>query len=327
MQKAPNIFSMLINLAKAGDIADIAAIAALYFRRKCYPGTYRPKIVTQEAPAGGVLHFELPESPLVSIIIPAHNQWAATRSCLRSLSGSTGTIPCEVILADDASTDETSRCENLVTGIRVVRNRENLGFLRTCNRAALAASGTYLLLLNNDTHVQEGWLKSLLELFERDGDVGLAGPKLVYPDGRLQEAGGIVWNDGSAWNHGKWDDPDRAQYNYVREADYISGACILIRKSLWEEIGGFDDRYVPAYCEDADLAFEVRKRGFRVIYQPQSVVVHFEGASCGTDTNRGIKRYQMINREKFFKKWESVLSNQHFSPGQLRFAIKERYGT
>lgn len=320
-----NTYSLLINLVQSGNFRDVASIVALYLRRKICAVTYRSASLQSEVPSGLHLYFEMPDNPLVSIIIPAHNQWRVTFSCLAVLSRCLDSIPCEIILADDASTDDTGRCEAFVTGIKVVRNRENLGFLRTCNKASREAVGTYIVMLNNDTNVQEGWLSALLELVLSDPAVGLVGPKLVYPDGRLQEAGGIVWNDGSAWNYGKWDNPDREQYNCAREADYISGACILLPRCLWEEIGGFDERYVPAYCEDVDLAFEVRKRGYRVVYQPKSRVVHFEGTTCGTDPRAGVKQYQEINRKTFFKKWEPVLLARHFLPGRITSSIREQY--
>ena len=87
----------------------------------------------------------------------------------------------------------------------------------------------------------------------------------------------------------------------------------MIRKSLWEEIGGFDERFVPAYCEDSDLAFEVRKHGCKVMYQPKSVVVHFEGVSNGTDTTSGQKAYQVTNQKKFLEKWQRELSGKSFA--------------
>ena len=111
--------------------------------------------------------------------------------------------------------------------------------------------------------MQENWLLPLVELLEADASIGMTGSKLVYPDGRLQEAGGIFWKDASAWNYGHLQNPEDPEYNYVKEADYISGAAVMIRRSLWEEIGGFDERFAPAYYEDSDLAFEVRRHGYK----------------------------------------------------------------
>jgi GT2 family glycosyltransferase len=230
----------------------------------------------------------------------------------------TGGVPYNIIVADDKSDDETRNILAHVSGIRVVRNEKNLGFLRTCNRVSKHAAGKYLLFLNNDTNVQKGWLNSLFETMEYDERIGIVGAKLLFPDGRLQEAGGIVWSDGACWMYGRGDDPDRPEYNTLRETDYISGACLMIRKELWKKINGFDEQYAPAYYEDTDLAFAVRGLGYKVVYQPRSIVVHFEGASSGTDERSGIKHYQRINREKFFRKWERILKAEYPEPGVIR---------
>nr|WP_049945272.1 glycosyltransferase [Butyrivibrio sp. AC2005] len=249
------------------------------------------------------LSFPVFDNPKVSIIIPVYNQFAYTYNCLQSILDNSWNISYEVIIADDVSTDDTTRLSEIAENIRIVRNSENQRFLKNCNNAAKHAKGQYILFLNNDTQVQHEWLTSLVELIESNDTYGMVGSKLVYPDGSLQEAGGIIWGDGHAWNYGNGKNPLLPEFNYVKEADYISGAAIMIRTSLWKEIGGFDELFAPAYCEDSDLAFEVRKRGYKVMYQPKSIVVHFEGKSNGTDTSTGIKKYQVENSEKLKQKW------------------------
>ena len=276
----------------------------------------------------GKLHFPAVEEPTVSIVIPCYNQLSYTYACLVSILEHTKQISYEVIIADDVSTDETRHLEHFAEGLVISRNCVNQGFLRNCNQAAKKARGQYIFFLNNDTTVTEGWLDWLLTLMDSDPRIGMTGSKLIYPDGRLQEAGGIIWSDASGWNYGRLEDPNRPEFNYVKDVDYISGAAILIRRSLWEEIGGFDERYAPAYCEDSDLAFEVRKHGYRVVYQPKSVVVHFEGISNGTDVQgRGLKRYQLENTEKLKEKWKTELAQQFENSGNPDpFRARERSG-
>ena len=270
------------------------------------------------------LQFDDPEQPLVSIVIPVYNQFAFTYNCLSSILENTKGIPYEIIVADDHSGDMTVALPKIVCGIHVIRNNKNMRFLKNCNNAAAYARGKYILFLNNDTYVLPGWLKELLSIAENDENVGMVGSKLIYPDGRLQEAGGIVWSDASAWNFGYGQMSGAPVYNYVKEADYISGASIMIRRDLWEEIGGFDEHFAPAYYEDTDLAFEVRKHGHKVIYTPFSQVVHFEGISNGKDTDTGLKAYQVANREKLLKKWKKVLESDHFDNGSSLFVAKDR---
>lgn len=271
------------------------------------------------------LCFSKEESPKVSIIIPVYNQFAYTYNCLKSILKNTGgEVSYEIIVANDCSTDDTVRLQEVVQNIQMITNEENLRFLKNCNHAAKSARGEYILFLNNDTQVQENWLKPLVDLIESSDDIGMVGSMLIYADGKLQEAGGIVWNDGSAWNYGNRQEPANPEFNYVKEADYISGAAIMIRTALWNTIGGFDERFAPAYYEDTDLAFEVRKHGYKVMYQPQSVVVHFEGISNGKDVTEGQKAYQVANRKNFYEKWKNVLSEEHFINGQNVFWSKDR---
>lgn len=270
------------------------------------------------------LDFVKQDSPKVSIIIPVYNQFEYTYNCLRSIRENSGDVSYEIILANDCSTDLTTEIEKIVTNITVITNETNLRFLKNCNNAAKYAKGEYILFLNNDTQVQPDWLKPLVDLIERDEKIGMVGSKLVYADGRLQEAGGILWKDGSAWNYGNGRKPEDPEFNYVKEADYISGAAIMIKADLWKEIGGFDERFVPAYCEDSDLAFEVRRHGYKVMYQPLSVVVHFEGISNGTDVNSGQKSYQVVNQQKFYEKWKIVLEAEHYNNAEHVFRARDR---
>ncbi len=240
--------------------------------------------------------FVRPDEVEVSIVIPVYNQVEFTHACLAAVQKHSAGIPYEVIVVDDASTDATNEVIGAIPGLVYLRVEKNAGFIAACNRGATAARGSYLVFLNNDTTVTAGWLEALRETFTFDPNAGLVGSKLVYPDGRLQEAGGIIWRDGSGWNRGKFQNPALPEYNYLREVDYCSAASVMIPKSLFDQVGGFDRKYAPAYYEDTDLAFKVAQAGRKVLYQPLSVVIHYEGVTGGTDISAGTKKYQDVNR-------------------------------
>jgi GT2 family glycosyltransferase len=249
--------------------------------------------------------------PKASIVIPVFNNLPYTYNCLAALAEHDSRYEFEVIVVNDASTDHTERVLGRVQGLRLLNNERNFGFVRSCNRGAATATGDYVIFLNNDTQVQDGWLDALIDTFSNRDDAGVVGSRLIYPDGRQQEAGGIVWQDGSAWNYGRLDDPNRPEYSYLRAVDYCSGASLAVRRTIFQELGGFDEHYAPAYYEDTDFAFRVREHGYQVYYQPLSVVVHFEGVSSGTDETdaSNVKRYQILNREKFFARWSQALQS------------------
>jgi GT2 family glycosyltransferase/ubiquinone/menaquinone biosynthesis C-methylase UbiE len=262
----------------------------------------------------------------VSIIIPVYNEMNYTESCLEQLRK---TLPQnfrgEIIVVDDASSDETpavlKRFAETDERIKVLRNPENAGFIASCNRGAKEASGEVIVFLNNDTLPVQGWLPPLLRVLRDKPGAGAVGGKLVYPDGTLQEAGGVIFSDGSGCNFGKHEKaPNAPLYNFLREVDYCSGALLATRRALFLELGGFDTRFQPAYYEDADYCFSLRARGYRVYYQPESVIVHFEGASSGTDITTGIKSYQAVNRGKFVEKWSDILTHQPPPPQRYDFA-------
>jgi GT2 family glycosyltransferase/glycosyltransferase involved in cell wall biosynthesis len=256
--------------------------------------------------------FALPtsEQPQVSVIIPVHGKLSYTIACLRSLARHGAQARFEVIVVDDASPDDSAITLAQVAGMKLLRNTTNLGFIGSCNVGAVAARGEFLLFLNNDTQVTSGWLDALLQCFTERTDCGIAGSRLVYPDGRLQEAGALVFADGSCWTTGRFEPRSAPAFRYRHEADYVSGAALLIRTEVFQRIGGFDVRYAPAYYEDTDLAFAVRELGLRVYYEPASMVIHCEGISAGTSLDRGMKRYQSINQAKFVDKWTTELAAQ-----------------
>jgi len=247
-------------------------------------------------------------APKLSIIIPVYGQHATTFACLKSIAEVPPGMSFEVVVMDDCSPESAVIALAPVEGIRIVRNETNLGFIGNVNAGAAAARGEWLIILNNDTIVRPNALNMLLDTFEQHANVGLVGAKLLNADGSVQEAGGIVWKDGSAWNWGRGQHRDDPRFNFVRDADYCSGAALAIRRDLFLDMGGFDPYYAPAYYEDADLAFRIRERGLRVLYQPAAEVFHLEGVSHGRDDQSGIKAYQVTNAKKFFDRWQTTLA-------------------
>jgi len=293
----------LRSLRQRGFVATLSAVRRRWARKAADAPALAPARPTAVA-------FPALEQARTSIIVPVHGRLDYTLACLRSLAGCGLPEGSEVIVVDDASPDDSGEMLPRIPGLRYLRNRQNLGFVGSCNAGAAAARGDVLVFLNNDTTVRPGWLQALLATFETHPDTGLAGAKLVYPDGRLQESGGIVFADGSGWNYGRFEDPEHPAYSFVREADYCSGAAIAIPRPLFERLGGFDERYAPAYYEDTDLAMKVREAGLKVRVQPASVVVHHEGVTAGTDTGSGVKAYQVRNQQRFLERWSEALRRQ-----------------
>ena len=253
----------------------------------------------------------------VSIIVPVFNQWPHTEACLRSLavSASTAVRSAEILLADDGSSDETAtRWRHFEGGpwpLRYHRNPENLRFLRNCNEAARRAQARYLCFLNNDVEVPAGWLDTLLATLESNPKIGAVGPVFLDGFGRILECGAIVHSDGTARQLGQGASLTDRRYLYRNDVDYVSAACLLLRAELFWKFGGFDERYAPCYYEDTDLCLKVAAEGLRVVVDPRVRIVHHEGSSNGADTGSGLKRYQEINRDRFYKRWRTRLLSDH----------------
>ncbi|WP_444935164.1 glycosyltransferase [Microbulbifer sp. JTAC008] len=270
--------------------------------------------------------FSLPkyEQPRVSIVVPAYNKFEVSYHCIASLALSFNKTSFEVILADDCSSDITARAEGIIGNLVISRNEENLRFLRSCNKASKLAKGEFIVFLNNDTEVTSRWLDELIEKLDGDQSIGMVGSKLLNLDGSLQEAGGIVWGNGEPWNVGRNANSQAPEYNYAREVDYLTGAAMCIRNDVWQEVGLFSEELAPCYYEDTDLAFKVREAGYKTVYVPHSVVVHFEGQSHGRDVKKGLKRYQSVNEKTFRSKWFSAFRNNGIASMEAMALEKDR---
>jgi O-antigen biosynthesis protein len=258
--------------------------------------------------------------PSVTIVIPVHGQWQATERCLRALAASEAKLIADVIVVDDASPDDTLRHLNRYPWVTVLRNETNLGYLRSTNLGARATLNDYVLLLNNDTEPLPGFLYALIQTMKQDPAIALVGSRLTYTNGTMQEAGSIIWSDGTGHNYGNREHVKDLSYSFSRDVDYCSAASLLVDREFFMKEGGFDEIYSPAYYEDTDLAFRARSQGRRVVYQPHSVVFHYEGVSHGTDITQGVKAFQTRNLALFRSRWHRELRQQP-RPDEVPFQV------
>ena len=260
--------------------------------------------------AARALRFEAHAKPRVTILVPVYNQIALTLECLASIAQARCDTTFEILVADDASTDETSEILATIDHVVVHRNARNLHFLRNCNAALPRANGDFVVFLNNDVQVTDWWLDEMVSAFDRHDRVGAVGPKIVYPSGHLQEAGVAFKTDMTVDMVGLHDDPALPCYNYVRRVDYSSGACLMVATSLLTSLGGFCDDFAPAYCEDGDLCLRIRERGLFVYYVPSATVVHRLSATTGADSIEGKLRLVANNLVTFADKWQSRVEDE-----------------
>lgn len=307
------IFFLLIELIRLkrapGELTSQKYFSRSFFKNLLGLYSFEVPGLLPQQPLLQKLNFKQEVAPMVSIIIAVHNHLDYTYNCLLSILLKTQNISYEIIIVNDCSSDGTSSYLKGLENIVYLENNENIGFLKSCNKAADFAKGKYLCFLNNDTQVTQDWLFHMISVFKSDQQTGLVGVKLIYPYGLLQEAGGLVNYLGQTANYGKYTDPSLGKYNYLRETDYCSGACILVEKADFDKLNGFDTRYIPAYYEDTDLAFAIRYQlNKKVFYQPLTEIIHFEGISSGKTIVAGsVKEYQLVNSKKFIEKWYSVI--------------------
>ncbi len=268
------------------------------------------------------VRFPAVAAPDISVVMCAFNHHDLTIQTLLHLSGSTG-ASFEVILIDNASIDATRHIEQRVDGLRLIRNATNVGFLRATNQGIEAARGRHILLLNNDIILPPNALHLAMQRLEQDETIGAVGGKVVRTHGQLQEAGCILFSNGSALGYGRDADPFEPDYNFVRDVDYCSGVFLMLRASVMHALGGLDLDYAPAYYEETDLCVRIWKAGLRVVYDPSVVIIHLEfGSSRNPDAPRALMRR---NRDVFLSKHRDWLSTKTLP--DLRTAINGRTAT
>jgi len=257
------------------------------------------------------LVFPSVAQPRVSVVIPIYNQAHYLYLTLENLRATPTEVPFEVILVDDGSVDATPQVLDRLGNVRMHVHAENRGFGAACNSGVALARGEFVCLLNSDVVPMPGWLDALAEVMDCHPECGAVGAKLVSADGTLQEAGSILWEDGSTLAYGRGKNPDAAAYAYAREVDYCSAACLLVRRERFAAVGGFDPRYAPAYYEDVDLCLSLWRAGSTVRYAPQAVALHLEHASHGRGRAVAL---QVRNRGVLRAKWPD-LARDHGAPG------------
>lgn len=281
-----------------------------------YPVTVRQR-PSRTAPQGPVRpHWYSDEDPEVSIVVLNWNRSDVTLECLRSLWEHTAGHSYEIVLVDNGSRPSDFAVFGHLDGpCRVVRLELNRYFGEGNNVGVERAKGRYIVLMNNDVTVTPGWLEPLVDTLEGHDDCGAVGPKFLYPNGLLQEAGGFLDEEANSVQVGKFQDPDAPEFNRGRPVDYVSAACCLLRKEDFERVLGFDMRYEPAYYEDADLCMKLSQLGLTTRYVPESRIVHHESVTT-SDTSHGLELNSIseLNRVKFLSRWGDYLRTGRHAP-------------
>ncbi len=257
-------------------------------------------------PVSEIIAFNEETHPLASIIIIAWRSAPHLRACLRALVDNVGDVPYEVIcILNEPEAGLVEFIERETRGIHTVRTRVNVGYGGAVNLGAKRARGEFTVLLNDDTEILPNWLAPLVDLARRRPTAVAVGSTTLFPDGTIQEAGSVVWSDGSTAKVGRNLPGESRRYDFERRVDHCSGTSLLVRKESWEAIGGMDaDAFFPAYYEDTDFCLRLIEAGGEVWYQPRSYVRHLESAS----TNSSYRRFLFEkNQRVFVERWRDRL--------------------
>jgi len=237
----------------------------------------------------------------VSIIIPLFNQWGYTKKCLEKIFEVGSKVDFEVITVDNASTDETSKgLESFGEKIKVIKNKENLGFAKASNQGAKISKGEYLLFLNNDTEPTKNWMEKLVEELDQNPEVVAVGSKLLFPNGTIQHAGVVFGEDKIPYHIYSKERGEKDFVNKKRNFQAVTAACMLVRREIFEKLGGFSEDYKNSF-EDIDLCLRIGELGGKIVYCPESVVYHFESITEGRFKNND------ENLKIFLKKWQNKI--------------------
>ncbi|UHC15234.1 glycosyltransferase [Methylobacterium currus] len=274
--------------------------------------------------SGATLSFPNHKSPVVSIILVLYNKYYLTSECLQSiyLNVDYDACPYEIIIYDNGSFDETATLKTRIKNVKWIEDSKNSGFIEGVNNAFEHAGSELLLLLNNDTYVLNGSLERAVALIDADRTIGVVGAKLIFPTGLLQEAGSIIWNDGSCFGYCRDSSPEISEANFQRDVDYVSGAFFLTRTDLFRRFGMLDPIYKPAYYEETDYCTKLRSQQFRIVYDPFVEIIHAEFGSADKKSDSILR--QQKNQVLFVKRHKSIA--EKFEPS-LRNVVKARYAT
>jgi GT2 family glycosyltransferase len=269
-----------------------------------------------------VVHFRDEVAPRASVIVVGLRDAPMLMACLESIAENVVDVGYEVIITlNDPTPRLSAEIEQRVSGATVFSFRANLGFGGAVNFAAERARGAYIVLLNDDCVVTCGWLEALVETEQRHSRCAAVGSTFLNPDGTLQEAGAVVWSDGSTSAIG--DDVEALDMQFERRCDYCSGGSLLIRKDVWDQLGGFDPSYYPAYFEDVDFCLRAAQLGRETWYQPRAAVRHARFAS--TEANLRHYLWQRAH-DTFVNRWPSLLETREPN-GSVEHAVWKAMGS